>query len=193
MTGFELSDENQVRAAERLGISRNAMRTHLANLGVIAGRAPRKAPAPRPRRPSPGTAHPPMRRAARPEPGRGSASAREIGRDPLRHGRALLADVGHGGDLHERPAPIGPRRVEALARPAGPAERLALRGDVDAAPEPVGPHQALRHQRRERRLDRIDRDPAGAGTVDHPVEGDEFDGAPAAGLEPDGHPARRRA
>lgn len=45
MTGFELSDENQVRAAERLGISRNAMRTHLANFGVIAGRAARKAPA----------------------------------------------------------------------------------------------------------------------------------------------------
>jgi DNA-binding NtrC family response regulator len=45
MTGFELSDENQVRAAERLGISRNAMRTHLANLGIIAGRGPRKTPA----------------------------------------------------------------------------------------------------------------------------------------------------
>jgi transcriptional regulator with PAS, ATPase and Fis domain len=41
MTGFNLSEANQVRAAERLGISRNAMRTHLANLGVIAGRAPR--------------------------------------------------------------------------------------------------------------------------------------------------------
>lgn len=41
MTGFELSASNQVRAAERLGLSRNAMRTHLANLGVIAGRAPR--------------------------------------------------------------------------------------------------------------------------------------------------------
>jgi DNA-binding NtrC family response regulator len=45
MTGFELSEENQVRAAERLGISRNAMRTHLANLGIIAGRGPRKTPA----------------------------------------------------------------------------------------------------------------------------------------------------
>jgi transcriptional regulator with PAS, ATPase and Fis domain len=44
MTGFELSASNQVRAAERLGLSRNAMRTHLANLGIIAGRAPRKAP-----------------------------------------------------------------------------------------------------------------------------------------------------
>ena len=43
MTGFEMSDANQVRAAERLGISRNAMRTHLANLGVIAGRAPRRS------------------------------------------------------------------------------------------------------------------------------------------------------
>jgi len=43
ITGFELSASNQVRAAERLGLSRNAMRTHLANLGIIAGRAPRKA------------------------------------------------------------------------------------------------------------------------------------------------------
>ncbi len=42
MTGYEMSEANQVRAAERLGISRNAMRTHLANLGVIAGRAPRR-------------------------------------------------------------------------------------------------------------------------------------------------------
>jgi len=42
MTAFEMSDANQVRAAERLGISRNAMRTHLANLGIIAGRAPRR-------------------------------------------------------------------------------------------------------------------------------------------------------
>jgi transcriptional regulator with PAS, ATPase and Fis domain len=41
MTGYELSDTNQVRAAERLGLSRNALRTHLANFGVIAGRAPR--------------------------------------------------------------------------------------------------------------------------------------------------------
>jgi transcriptional regulator with PAS, ATPase and Fis domain len=43
MTGYELSDANQVRAAERLGLSRNALRTHLANFGVIAGRAPRGA------------------------------------------------------------------------------------------------------------------------------------------------------
>ena len=43
MTGFDLSASNQVRAAERLGLSRNAMRTHLANFGVIAGRGPRKA------------------------------------------------------------------------------------------------------------------------------------------------------
>ena len=42
MAGFELSDSNQVRAAARLGLSRNAMRTHLANLGIIAGRGPRK-------------------------------------------------------------------------------------------------------------------------------------------------------
>jgi len=40
---YQQSDANQVRAAERLGLSRNAMRTHLAHLGIIAGRAPRKA------------------------------------------------------------------------------------------------------------------------------------------------------
>src|SRR5205814_5502279 len=42
-TAFELSDSNQVRAAERLGLTRNAMRTQLAHLGVIAGRGPRKS------------------------------------------------------------------------------------------------------------------------------------------------------
>ncbi len=41
-TGFAMSDANQVRAAERLGISRNTLRTHLAHLGVIAARAPRR-------------------------------------------------------------------------------------------------------------------------------------------------------
>jgi len=35
---FDLSQANQVRAAERLGISRNAFRTHLAHLGVIPRR-----------------------------------------------------------------------------------------------------------------------------------------------------------
>lgn len=39
---FEMSERNQVRAAERLGLSRNAMRTQLAHLGIISGRAPRR-------------------------------------------------------------------------------------------------------------------------------------------------------
>ena len=41
-TAFELSGSNQARAAERLGLTRNAMRTQLARAGLIAGRAPRK-------------------------------------------------------------------------------------------------------------------------------------------------------
>ena len=60
MTGYELSDGNQVRTAERLGLSRNALRTHLANLGVIAGRAP------------PGSS-----------PAEGEGSAGEAGDDPV--------------------------------------------------------------------------------------------------------------
>jgi len=39
---YERSNSNQVRAAERLGLTRNAMRTHLAHLGIIAGRASRR-------------------------------------------------------------------------------------------------------------------------------------------------------
>jgi transcriptional regulator with GAF, ATPase, and Fis domain len=39
---FEMSERNQVRAAERLGLSRNAMRTQLARLGIIPGRASRR-------------------------------------------------------------------------------------------------------------------------------------------------------
>jgi transcriptional regulator with GAF, ATPase, and Fis domain len=39
---FEKSGHNQVRAAGLLGLSRNAMRTQLARLGVIAARAPRR-------------------------------------------------------------------------------------------------------------------------------------------------------
>jgi len=39
---FEMSERNQVRAAERLGLSRNAIRTQLARLGVISGRASRR-------------------------------------------------------------------------------------------------------------------------------------------------------
>jgi transcriptional regulator with GAF, ATPase, and Fis domain len=39
---FEMSERNQVRAAERLGLSRNAMRTQLAHLGIISGRASRR-------------------------------------------------------------------------------------------------------------------------------------------------------
>src|SRR5262249_51339474 len=42
-TAFTASNANQVRAAERLGISRNAFRTHLARLGVIAARRRRPA------------------------------------------------------------------------------------------------------------------------------------------------------
>jgi len=41
-TAYALSDGNQVRAAERLGLSRNELRTQLARLGVIAGRTPRR-------------------------------------------------------------------------------------------------------------------------------------------------------
>ena len=37
-SAFDLSQANQVRAAERLGLSRNAFRTQLAHLGVIAAR-----------------------------------------------------------------------------------------------------------------------------------------------------------
>jgi transcriptional regulator with GAF, ATPase, and Fis domain len=44
-TAFNLSGANQVRAAERLGLTRNAMRTQLARAGIIAARAPRKKPA----------------------------------------------------------------------------------------------------------------------------------------------------
>ena len=40
-TGFEQSNSNQARAADRLGISRNAMRTQLAHLGVIGRRRSR--------------------------------------------------------------------------------------------------------------------------------------------------------
>ena len=39
---FEMSGGSQVGGAERLGISRNAMRTQLAHLDIIAGRPPRK-------------------------------------------------------------------------------------------------------------------------------------------------------
>jgi DNA-binding NtrC family response regulator len=42
-TAFNASNGNQVRAAERLGISRNAFRTHLARLGVIAARRRRQS------------------------------------------------------------------------------------------------------------------------------------------------------
>ncbi|HEY5080576.1 MAG TPA: hypothetical protein VII91_01365 [Bauldia sp.] len=38
---FVRSNSNQVHAASHLGISRNALRTHLAHLGLIAGRATR--------------------------------------------------------------------------------------------------------------------------------------------------------
>jgi aliphatic sulfonates family ABC transporter substrate-binding protein len=37
-TAFDFAGGNQVRAAERLGLSRNAFRTHLSHLGVIAPR-----------------------------------------------------------------------------------------------------------------------------------------------------------
>jgi len=37
-TAFEVSGRNQLRAAQLLGVSRNTFRTHLARLGVIAGR-----------------------------------------------------------------------------------------------------------------------------------------------------------
>jgi DNA-binding NtrC family response regulator len=37
-TAFDLSDANQLRTAERLGISRNTLRTHLARLGTVAPR-----------------------------------------------------------------------------------------------------------------------------------------------------------
>ena len=39
---FQRNNSNQVRTAEQLGLSRNAMRTHLAHLGIIAGRASRR-------------------------------------------------------------------------------------------------------------------------------------------------------
>jgi hypothetical protein len=39
---FEMSERNQVRAAERLGLSRNAMRTQLAHVGIIPSRASRR-------------------------------------------------------------------------------------------------------------------------------------------------------
>ena len=69
----------------------------------------------------------PRRRAARPEPARGSAAPHS----PPRSARATLAHCsrmsGHGGDLHQRPAPIGPSAVEALASAPGPADRLAVR------------------------------------------------------------------
>jgi transcriptional regulator with PAS, ATPase and Fis domain len=42
-TAFELSGRNQVRAAQRLGLTRNSMRTELARLGIISGRGARKA------------------------------------------------------------------------------------------------------------------------------------------------------
>jgi transcriptional regulator with PAS, ATPase and Fis domain len=38
-TAFELSGRNQLRTAERLGLSRNSIRTELARLGIIAPRA----------------------------------------------------------------------------------------------------------------------------------------------------------
>ncbi len=44
-SAFDLSHANQVRAAERLGLSRNAFRTHLAHLGVIAPRRRRNGEA----------------------------------------------------------------------------------------------------------------------------------------------------
>jgi len=40
-TAFAASASNQVRTAERLGLSRNETRTRLARFGLIAGRAPR--------------------------------------------------------------------------------------------------------------------------------------------------------
>ncbi len=40
-TAFDLSNANQIRAAKSLGLSRNAMRTQLARLGLIAGRPSR--------------------------------------------------------------------------------------------------------------------------------------------------------
>ena len=42
-TAFDLSNANQIRAAKSLGLSRNAMRTQLARLGLIAGRPSRHA------------------------------------------------------------------------------------------------------------------------------------------------------
>ncbi len=42
-TAFELSGRNQVRAAQRLGLTRNTMRTELARLGIITGRSTRRA------------------------------------------------------------------------------------------------------------------------------------------------------
>jgi len=44
-TAFERNDNNQIRTAAALGISRNELRTRLAHLGIIPGRASRRAPA----------------------------------------------------------------------------------------------------------------------------------------------------
>jgi DNA-binding NtrC family response regulator len=44
-TVFEQHDSNQVRTAAALGISRNALRTQLAHLGIVNGRASRRRPA----------------------------------------------------------------------------------------------------------------------------------------------------
>jgi transcriptional regulator with PAS, ATPase and Fis domain len=41
-TAFEWSGRNQVRAAQRLGLTRNSLRTELARLGIIPGRGTRK-------------------------------------------------------------------------------------------------------------------------------------------------------
>ena len=44
-TVFEQHDSNQVQTAAALGISRNALRTQLAHLGIVNGRASRHRPA----------------------------------------------------------------------------------------------------------------------------------------------------
>jgi transcriptional regulator with PAS, ATPase and Fis domain len=44
MAGFDLASGNQVKTAEKLGISRNALRTQLANLGAIQRRRRREPP-----------------------------------------------------------------------------------------------------------------------------------------------------
>jgi transcriptional regulator with PAS, ATPase and Fis domain len=43
-TAFELSGRNQLRAAQRLGLTRNSIRTELARLGIITPRGSRKRP-----------------------------------------------------------------------------------------------------------------------------------------------------